>query len=63
MYDGGAAAWTACRTCERLYETGHPWVVVDKYGARPERWEFCSIECLGSYFELPELPGKAEATL
>jgi hypothetical protein len=45
--------WIACRVCERLYESGHPWIIVEKFGVRPDRWEFCCIECLGSYFEVP----------
>ena len=40
-----------CRVCERIWIPGHPWVTVEKHGARPESWGFCSIECLGSYFE------------
>jgi hypothetical protein len=46
--------FTVCHRCERVYAPGHPWMTVTKHGARPEMWEFCSIECLAVHFEIPD---------
>jgi hypothetical protein len=44
-------ASAVCHRCERLRNAGGVWVIVELYGAYACRWEFCSIECLGSHFE------------
>jgi hypothetical protein len=45
---------TVCHRCERIREPGHPWIIVECFGARPWVAEFCTVECLALHFEIPD---------
>jgi hypothetical protein len=50
-YPGESQPARICNRCERLSTPGGVWLTVEQEGAYPKQWEFCSIECLGSWFE------------